>query len=359
MKKIGSIILLLVCSSLILSAFSACNKILDTQKKEYDTRTKTISYSNFNTVTVLSSYGDTSAAEFDNYVKICEEMLEYYHRLFDIYYEYEGVSNLMTVNKNAGIAPVSVQKELIDFLAYCKQLYTVTGGKTNVMFGSVLSIWHEKRELADAGAGYLDESLLPSKQELQEAAAHTSIDLLEIDEKAGTVYISDPAASIDVGAIAKGYAASKIADALKEHGADSVALNAGGNIVTIGLKPNDELWKTGITNPDKTAFDSFACRVEMGETSLVTSGSYERYFVSGENKYHHIIDPVTCMPANYFASVSIFTSNGALADALSTALFCMSYEEGLALVDNIGNVDVIWIYEDGTIKHTDGVRMVN
>ncbi|MBR5121407.1 MAG: FAD:protein FMN transferase, partial [Oscillospiraceae bacterium] len=172
-----------------------------------------------------------------------------------------------------------------------------------------------------------------------------------------TVYISDSMASLDVGAVAKGYAVVKVVEKLKLMGADSVALNAGGNIATIGTKPNGELWTTGITNPDKASFESLACRVKIGEISLVTSGDYERYFVSGDKNYHHIIDPDTLMPADYFASVSIFTKDSALADALSTALFCMPYEDGLKLIEDIKNVDVLWIYKDGEIKYTEGVKM--
>lgn len=359
MKKIASITSLLLCLCCMASGLLACNGTRPGDNKEYTPRTKTVSYAHFNTVTVLSSYGDTTAEEFEGYVKTVDEQMGYYHKLFDIYYEYAGINNLCTVNKNAGVAPVAVEEELIDFLLYCKQLYSLTKGKTNVMLGSVLRIWHDKRELADAKGGYLDEHLLPTQEELEKAAAHTAIELLVIDQTAKTVYISDPEASIDVGAIAKGYAAERVASQLKAGGADSMALNAGGNIVTIGLKPNGDLWVTGITNPDRTAENSLICRVEMGEISLVTSGDYERYFVSGDQRYHHVIDPETRMPAAYFASVSVFVQDGALADALSTALFCMSYEEGLALVQSIGGIEVLWIGKDGTMQYTDGVRLVD
>ncbi len=358
MKKIISLLLLFASLVSVLSTLSACDK-KDNEKEEYTTRSKTVSYAHFNTVTILSSYGDTTPEEFDSYVKTVDEMLGYYHKLFDIYYEYTGVNNLKTVNKNAGKAPVAVEDELIVFLEYCKELYTLTKGQTNILFGSVLKLWHDARETADENAGYLDESLLPTEDALAEAAKHTSIDLLVIDKEAKTVYIPDPAASIDVGAIAKGYAASKVAQKLKADGADAVALNAGGNIVTIGLKPGDEEWVTGITNPNKAGTNSLICRVQIGETSLVTSGNYERYFVSGDKIYHHIIDPETLMPAEHFASVSVFTPNGGLADALSTALFCMSYEEGLALIESIGGVEALWIYHDGTLKMTKGVSLVN
>jgi thiamine biosynthesis lipoprotein len=90
----------------------------------------------------------------------------------------------------------------------------------------------------------------------------------------------------------------------------------------------------------------------------VTSGDYERYFYAGDKKYHHIIDPETLFPAEYFASVSIITPDSGLADALSTALFCMSYEDGLALVESIGDIDVIWIYSDGTLRSTPGITIL-
>lgn len=359
MKKNVSVLLLILVFCSILPLFSACQNTSVGEKKEYPTRSKTVSYAHFNTVSTLSSYGDVTEEEFDAYVKTVDEMLGYYHKLFDIYYEYTGINNIKTINKNAGKAPVSVDEELILFLEYCKEMYTLTNGRSNVMLGSVLRIWHDARELADETAGYLDESLLPTQEALSEAAKHTSIDLLVINREEKTVYISDPEASLDVGAIAKGYAANKIAERLKAQGADSMALNAGGNIVTIGVKPDGSHWVVGITNPDKTTYNSLICKVELGETSLVTSGDYERYFVSGNKEYHHIIDPQTLMPATYFASVSVFTTDSGLADALSTALFCMSYEEGLALIQSIGGVDVLWISHDGTMKMTNGVKLVN
>lgn len=356
MKKFLSIAFVVIFLCCFLASLTSCDNAF-VGKTEYETRSQTVSYVHFNTVSTISSYGDTSAEEFDSYVKMADEMLGYYHKLFDIYYEYAGVNNIKTINDNAGKNAVEVEEELIEFLLYCKQLYELTNGKTNIMLGSVLRIWHEKRELADENGGYLNEILLPTQEELSLAAMHTSIELLVIDETAKTVYISDSEASIDVGAIAKGYAANKLAEKLKSLGADSVAINAGGNIVTIGLKPNGKKWVTGITNPDRTSENNLICKIEIGEIALVTSGDYERYFVSGNRAYHHVIDPQTLMPADYFASVSILTQDSALADALSTALFCMNYEEGLALVQRLGNVDVIWIDKEGTIQYTDGVLL--
>lgn len=321
-------------------------------------RNRTVSSIYFNTHSQISTYADKTDENIENYVKIADEVLSYYHELFDIYYEYSGINNIRTVNKNAGKSPVKVDTEMIDFLEYCKELYTLTNGKTNVMLGSVLKIWHDCREEATENFGYLSPEALPTEEELTEAAKHTSIDSLVIDREASTVYISDPDASLDVGAVAKGYTVDILYERIKSTGADSVVLNIGGNIRTIGLKPDGKLWVTGITNPDKQSDEPLIRRLKIGEISLVTSGDYERYFVSADKTYHHIIDSETLKPAEYFSSVSILTESSGLADALSTALFCMSYEDGLAIVSEIGNVEVIWITKDGTVRITDGVRLV-
>ena len=351
MKKILSITLLI---SLALSLFSCSFGSSDNDAG----KSKTISTSYFNTFSVIYAFGENADTDIEKYAAISEECLAYYHKLFDIYFEYTGINNIRTINKKAGKEAVTVDRELIDFLLYCKELFTVTGGKTNIMLGSVLKLWHDVREDAEGDFGYLAPEKLPTDAALTEAMSHTSIDSLIIDEEACTVYISDPKASIDVGAIAKGYTVDILAERLIAEGAESVALNIGGNIRTIGLKPSGALWVTGITNPDKEAEDSLKCRIEIGESSVVTSGDYERYFISGDKKYHHIIDPETLYPADYFSSVTIITKNSGLADALSTALFCMSYEDGLALVETLSDVEVLWIYKDGEVKHTDGVRIL-
>jgi thiamine biosynthesis lipoprotein len=358
MKRIISVLVLLSVFASALLCLISCDPVLPDNGgagNSYVTKSKVISFAHFNTVSTIYAYGDISDAEFDGYVKAADETLEYYHKLFDIYFAYSGINNINTINRNAGKSPVKVDKALVDFLLYCKELYTLTEGKTNVMLGSVLKIWHNSREHAEETDGYLDPAYLPTRDVLAAAAEHTSIDSLIIDEVECTAYISDPEASIDVGAIGKGYAVDMLYSVLKEQGADSVALNIGGNLRTIGLKPGEGMWVTGITNPDKTAQDSLKCRIEIGSTSVVTSGDYERFFTSADKRYHHIIDPVTLMPAEYFSSVTIITENSGLADALSTALFCMPYEDGLELVSNIGGIDVIWIFKDGSTEITDGV----
>ena len=260
-----------------------------------------------------------------------------------------AASTISQVNQAAGIAAVAVPEEVLLVLQQALDIAKKTGGAFDPTIGPLVDLW-------DIGG---DNSQVPSQEAIDHARSLVDYRLVELNLEQGTVYLPKQGMALDLGGIAKGYAASKVAEKLKSDGADAMALNAGGNIVTIGLKPGNEQWITGIKNPNGTEANSLICRVTLGETSLVTSGNYERYFLSDGKIYHHIIDPETRMPAEHFASVSVFTPNGGLADALSTALFCMSYEEGLALIEEIDGVEALWVCHDGTIKMTKGVSLVN
>ena len=336
-----------MCLSLILLSFASC------KEKEPAVQAKSY-YEYFDTVSTVLSYKGDSEAEFYQNCEIVANVLGDYHKMLDIYYEYSGINNLKTINKNAGIAPVEVDERLIDFLIFSKAMYTLTNGKNNIAMGSVLKLWHDCRTDASSNPS---GAKIPSLEELEDAALHCDISDLIIDTEANTVYIQDPRMQLDVGAIGKGYATERAAEALMDAGVTSYVLNIGGNIRAIGTKPSGDGWETGITHPNKSSDERFISKVNIENTSLVTSGDYERFYTVEGVKYHHIIDPSTLMPAAYFSSVSIFTTDGGLADALSTALFCMSYEDGLALVNSIGGIEVIWVDKDYNVKSTPGVKM--
>ena len=353
--KLRRAIALLICASLLLCMLSACDVAEQASTIEEPDKQARSFYEYFDTVCVVISYKGDPAKDFESNCNAIETLLDDYHKLFDIYYEYAGVNNLKTINKNAGVAPVKVDGRLIEFLLYAKEIYALTEGKTNVAMGSVLSLWHKERE---RGIDDPENAKLPESEALAEAAKHTDISCLVINEEENTVYLSDPDMRLDVGALGKGYATEKAAELLISRGVTSYVLNFGGNIRAIGTKVTGEGWTTGITNPDKSSDESFVCKVDIKDISLVTSGDYERYYTVDGVNYHHIIDPDTNMPANYFSSVSVFTKDSGLADALSTALFCMSYEDGLALSNKIGGIDVIWVSANGEVKSTSGVNYI-
>jgi len=313
-------------------------------KGEEKKREKSFYNEYFDTVVTVADYSGRSKRKFEENSAAVEKTLEYYHKLFDIYNDHSGVTGLYEINKNAGVAPVKVPSELIEFLEFSKEMYTLSGGEVNIAMGAVLSIWHDLREGAIADP---ENARIPTEEELSEAAKHCDIEKLIIDKKSSTVYLADKDMSLDVGAIGKGYAAERAAELLYERGAEGYVLNLGGNIRVIGEKPDGEGFKTGIKDP--LLSEDYAKIVTIKDTSAVTSGGYERYFSVGDRRYHHIIDKDTLFPAEYFASVTVITEDSGLADALSTALFCMSYEEGAALVKGLAEVRVIWVYHDGRI----------
>lgn len=153
----------------------------------------------FDTVTQIVGYEEDEETFSQNCEKVYS-LFEEYHQLTDIYHSYEGVNNVRTINRSAGIEPVKVDEKLIDLLEFSKEMYTVTNGKCNIAMGSVLSIWHKYRE---QGIDDPESAELPPVEDLVSASEHCSIDDLIIDRAAGTVYLSDPEMSLDLGAAAK------------------------------------------------------------------------------------------------------------------------------------------------------------
>lgn len=320
------------------------------QKSEY-TRYNAEFLDVFDTASQIVGYS-TSEEMYKQEMEKVKELFLYYDKLFDIYNDYEGINNIKTINDQAGIAPVVVEPEIIELLELSKEYYEQTQGHVNVAFGAVLSIWHDFRE---EGIENPENAKLPSMKDLQEANKHTNIEDVIIDKEASTVYLKDPKMSLDVGAIAKGFGVELVAKKILEESQDPHLLfSIGGNIRALGHKPDDENWIIGIQNPDLTSSESVIVRVSLIDGSLVTSGGYQRYYTVNGKEYHHIINRDTLMPSDYFASVSIMAEDSALADAYSTALFNMSYEEGVELIDSTDGVEALWIFPNQTMEMTRG-----
>lgn len=342
-KRVFSGLLSALLLLLFLCQLTACE-----QKKSYST----YSFDYFDTVTSITGYA-ASQEEFDAIAADILAELSEYHRLFTIYHRFEGLENLCTINElsHGAHRTVTVDRRIIDMLLYAKEMYTKTGGKVNIAMGSVLSIWHDYRE---EGMSDPASAKLPPMDRLEEAAAHTDIEKMIIDEANCTVTLTDPAMKLDVGAIAKGYAVEMVARSLEERGISGYVLNVGGNVRTVGPKEDGDPWLVGIENPTEDAAEPYLVYLHLTNHSLVTSGSYQRYYVVDGTRYHHIIDPATLMPAQGYLSVSIICPSSADGDALSTALFCLSPEAGLALIRSLDGIEAMWVLSDGTKQFSDG-----
>lgn len=308
------------------------------------------SFDYFDTAATITGYAESRAA-FDEIADVALAELGEYHRLYTIYNRYEGLENLRTINdlKDGEHRTVTVDRRVIDLLLYAKELYTLTGGKMNIAMGSVLSIWHDYRE---EGRDDPANAELPPTELLLAAAEHTDIANLVIDEEACTVTLTDPKMKLDVGAIAKGYAVEMVAQSMEKRGVTGFLLNVGGNVRAVGAKPDGSSWTAGIEDP--LGESSYISYLALTTQALVTSGSYQRYYIVDGKNYHHIIDPATLMPAEGFVSVSILTPHSGQGDGLSTALFCMSIDEGLALVESLADTEAQWVFPDGSKRASSG-----
>ena len=298
----------------------------------------------FDTVTSVVGRAESEEAFAEKAQAVHDELLEY-HRLFDIYNEYEGINNLKTVNDAAGVAPVKVDARIIALLKDCKTYYDMTNGRVNVAMGSVLQLWHEARS---AGINDPANAKLPDDAALQEAALHMDINSIVIDEAASTVYLADPAMRLDVGAIAKGWATQRVA----ENSPAGLLISVGGNVCATG--PKDDAgtpWVVGIQDPHGSTEHLHTLYVR--EESVVTSGDYQRTYAVDGKLYHHIIDPDTLYPSAYWSAVTVVCADSGAADALSTALFLLPQSEGSALLSAY-HAEAMWVSPDGTIYYSDG-----
>ena len=339
MKKFLSIFLIILLCIPLTSCKANVQKFTD------------YSFDSFDTVTTIIGFETNKETFNKNALQIKEWLLEY-HKLYDIYKSYEGITNLYTLNRSQGEA-VKVDNRIIDLLLYSKDLYKKTDGKLNIAMGSVLSIWHNYR---DKGLDNPETASLPEISDLKDAALHINFDNVVVDSAAQTVLIKDKQLTLDVGAIAKGYAAQETAKLMEAAGMTGYLLNIGGNIKIVGNRPDGKKWSVGIENPDKTSSKAYIEELGLDNNSLVTSGSYQRFYVVNGKNYHHIIDSNTLYPAEYFSSVSVLCEDSALADGLSTALFCMPYEKGKKLIESFDGVHALWVTNDGKKLYSDNFK---
>lgn len=347
MKK-AIILLLAVC--MLVSSAAGCQKNNKFQSNFMDT---------FDTVVIVMAYTQTEE-QFDELLGIAHDEFLNMHKLFDIYHDYDGVNNVKTINDNAGVQPVKVDSHIIELIKLAKEWYEKTDGTINIAMGAVLSIWHDYRE---AGIDDPGSAQLPPMDALEAASQHTDIDNVIVDEAASTVYLSDKDMRLDVGAVAKGYATEVVTNMLIDKGYNSVLISAGGNVRAIGhpLDGKRVKWGVGIKDPDSplagSVDESNLLDVAfVTDLSVVSSGVYERFYTVDGNQYHHLIDPVTLMPADYYKAVTVMTKNSGIADLLSTALFLMPPDKAVDFAENLEGVEALWVMPDNELMMTSGMK---
>lgn len=301
----------------------------------------------FDTPTTVIAYTQTED-EFEGLSSLVFSELSRLDGLFDVYDGDSNGNGLAAVNAHAGQRAVKVDSDVMALLKWAKEAAEVTGGVIDASAGQVCYLWQQAREQASIDPEY---AAIPSEDAIQEALQHRGMEQLVLDEAAGTAYLTDPEMRLDVGALAKGFAADLVIERLRQEGYSDVMLNLGGNVLTMGHRADGSPWRIGLRDPLK---EGVLTDVPASDCSVVTSGGYERKMEFQGQEYHHIIDLSTGMPANRWAQVSVISKSSAEADLLTTALFILPEEEGRTLLAQFEDASVCYVALDGTMSTTEG-----
>ncbi len=321
MKKIISIFL---AFSIIL-CLSACKN----NSQEKSTRSGIF----FDTLIKLTVFGSD-----DGLLDTCFELARDYDKLLSKDSETSDVYRL----NNAGGKEIKIDKKTAEIIEDALKYEALSDGKFSPLLGSVTELWGFGKE--NAG--------LPKDEELKNALASAKNGKIILENTRARL---TNGAKIDLGAFAKGFIADKLYEIYKEKNKSGI-IDLGGNILTVGEKENGEPFSVGIKDPESPENTKFT--IYCGETSVVTSGVYERNFTQNGKFYHHILNPETGFPASTgLLSVTVISKNSALADAFSTALFCLGETKGLKLLADFSNVEAVFILENGETVLSDGLKL--
>ncbi|MDR2509798.1 MAG: FAD:protein FMN transferase [Spirochaetaceae bacterium] len=279
-------------------------------------------------------------------------------RVFARVHEIENITSanksgteLDIVNKSAGIKPVTVNPELITVLStalHYAELSKDENGRAafDPTIGVLVKLWN-------IGT---DSARLPEDYEIQEALPLVNWRKVIVNKDKGTVYLAEKGMRLDLGGIAKGYAADEAVRILKEEGVKNALLDFGGNLYALGRKGSEGYYTIGVQDPEKPRGEYIGL-IQLAGRSIVTSATYERNFELNGVYYHHILSTFTGYPVeNELLSVTIVAPDSMDADALSTTVFALGYEKGSALVNSISEAESIYILKDGSIRVSEGLK---
>ena len=244
---------------------------------------------------------------------------------------WDNNSQTSKINLNAGIKPIKVDKELFDLISRSIKISNLTQGAFDISYASLDKVW------------YFDKKMLkmPSEEEIKKSVSKVGFNNIVLDKKNQTVFLKNKGMKIGFGAIGKGYAADMAKLILLKNNVKSGIINASGDLTAWGEKPSGEDWMVAIVNPLKKS--NVFSWLPIKNKAVVTSGNYERFIKFNGKLYSHIIDPRTGYPSEGLLSVTIFSENAELADALATSVYVLGEEIGVDLINQLNGIDCIII----------------
>lgn len=328
-------LLLIISSVFILAACSNPNNNLSPV---------TSSHSGMGTITDFTVFSE-DAEEAEEAILLGKDILVEIEEKMSLSID---TSEVNEINMQAGIKPVKVSDDTFEVIKAGLYFSELTDGRFDISIAPVTELWNIGQ----------DNQRVPDSEEIEQALSLVNYRNIRLDEESKTVYLEKKGMKIDLGGIAKGFAADQVAAGFKEFGVDNALVSVGGNIKVIGKNiQRNRSWRVGLRHPREARGSHFASTaLEDGQT-VVSSGDYERYFIQDEIRYHHIFDARSGRPSNSdVIGVSIITDNSMFADGLSTTIFLLGSEEGIQLIDTIDGVEAVIVTEDLQVIMTEGIK---
>lgn len=318
---------------IVLLPLAGCNR----KSKEYSKDTFMMG-----TIISLKYYGKDGEKAIEESIKKIDEI----EKSMSLNIEDSEISK---INKEAGIKPTTVSSSILEVIERGLYYGQFSKGCFDISIRPVDALW----------AIGTENERVPEKSEIDEALKEVNYKNIEINKEKSSVYLKEKGMAIDLGGIAKGYAADELVNILKKYKIDSAMINLGGNLYVYGSKDGKEALNIGIQDPKKDQGEFFGV-VKVKDKSVVTSGNYERYFEKDGKRYHHIMDPSTGYPSeNGIISSTIISDKSIDGDALSTATYVMGVDKAMKLIESIDGVDAIIVTDDNKIYTSSGISESN
>ncbi|GAB3327131.1 FAD:protein FMN transferase [Larkinella ripae] len=264
-------------------------------------------------------------------------------RIENLISDWKDDSQISQVNKNAGIAPVRVDPEVLALTERALHLSRITGGAFDISFAAMDRIWKFDGSM----------TAMPSPEAVKKSVEKVGYKDIVLDRKQSTIFLRRKGMKIGFGALGEGYAADRCRDLMRARGIRAGIVNGSGDMSTWGKQPDGSDWTVGLTNPIHN--DTVFAIVPLRQSAVVTSGSYEKFLVFNGRRYAHIINPVTGYPATGLCSVTIFGPSAERANGFSTSIMVLGREAGLKLLKKHPDYSGILITDDGRIVATPGL----
>jgi thiamine biosynthesis lipoprotein len=254
-------------------------------------------------------------------------------------------SDVVRINAAGGREAVRVSADTVAVINAALEASRLTDGRFDVTFGTLAEVWKFDHDR---------DNRVPTADEIGARLPRVDYRAIRVDARAGTIALTRPGVRVHLGGIGKGYAVDRGAALLRAQGLSDFMIQAGGDLYVSG-QPGERSWRLGINDPRGGPNVTFAA-LELRDRTLSTSGDYERFFVQDGVRYHHLLDPTTGQPARGCRSVSIVAPTAVQADALSTGVFILGPEKGMALLERLPDVDGVIVTADNRVLISSGLE---